>query len=75
MCWLLEAKTNGEANKLDDSQEKGEDEGAVKLKNQSVLQTKLTKLAIQIGYAGKIPRSVVALPAYLGYACIAGLWN
>lgn len=34
--------------------EEVEGEGGMKLKHQSVLQTKLTKLAIQIGYAGKI---------------------
>lgn len=30
------------------------EEGAINMKNQSVLQTKLTKLAIQIGYAGEL---------------------
>ena len=41
------AKENGTAEA-----EEGEKEGGLHLKNQSVLQTKLTKLAIQIGYAG-----------------------
>lgn len=46
-----DAKLNGEANQKEE--EKAAEERGVKLKNQSVLQAKLTKLAIQIGYAGK----------------------
>lgn len=46
---------NTKAKKEDDKGgEEKEEETKMKKKEQSVLQAKLTKLAIQIGYAGKI---------------------
>ena len=42
-------KPSGEEGAEED---KGDEGSSLHLKNQSVLQTKLTKLAIQIGYAG-----------------------
>ncbi len=43
----------------DDAKEGGGDDesSGFKVKERSILQAKLTKLAIQIGYAGKIVRS------------------
>lgn len=40
--------------KKDDEKEEKEEDTKMKKKEQSVLQAKLTKLAIQIGYAGKM---------------------
>jgi len=41
-----------DTNAPNDAENEGKGEGGINLKQQSVLQTKLTKLAIQIGYAG-----------------------
>lgn len=54
LLYLVQSQANGNAagaeEKKGDTEE--EEEAKIKLKNQSVLQAKLTKLAIQIGYAG-----------------------
>ena len=48
----MQSQANGNAG-AEKKEEEGEGgEGGIKIKNQSVLQAKLTKLAIQIGYAG-----------------------
>lgn len=49
VCVVVEIQANGKA---DDKKDEG-GEGGVTLKDQSVLQAKLTKLAIQIGYGGQ----------------------
>jgi hypothetical protein len=45
----LQVLTNADEKKAEEKKE----DGKIKKKEQSVLQSKLTKLAIQIGYAGK----------------------
>ena len=48
----MQSQANGNVG-AEKKEEEGEGgEGGIKIKNQSVLQAKLTKLAIQIGYAG-----------------------
>ncbi len=45
-----------------DKEEAGDDDtGGFKVKERSILQAKLTKLAIQIGYAGEI-QSIFVIP-------------
>jgi hypothetical protein len=63
LCFVFELDPNGnnhDATELqvvvpDDAKETGDDDdtGGFKVKERSILQAKLTKLAIQIGYAGK----------------------
>lgn len=59
MYKLIVANGNPPSNEVGSDQNGEEEEleveggGGMKLKHQSVLQTKLTKLAIQIGYAGR----------------------
>lgn len=49
----LNDKKTKSKNKDDDKEKDKDEETKFKKKEQSVLQAKLTKLAIQIGYAGK----------------------
>lgn len=49
----LNDKKTKSKNKEDDKEKDKDEETKFKKKEQSVLQAKLTKLAIQIGYAGK----------------------
>jgi hypothetical protein len=50
----LQVLTKANEKKADEKK----NDGKIKKKEQSVLQSKLTKLAIQIGYAGKSTRRI-----------------